>query len=73
MDPYNHAINSMYYLDDDFNDDQQHFYAAQERYHINSGFIQLLCNELVGKLDNADQLYNYDFYSTDFVSNVNPS
>lgn len=67
MDPYTHTINGMYYLDDDFNDDQEHFYAAQERFHINNGYIQRLCKELGYKLDNADKLFNYDFYSADFV------
>ncbi|MEQ8470388.1 MAG: DMT family transporter [Marinoscillum sp.] len=67
MDPYTHTINGMYYLDDDFNDDQEHFYAAQERFHINNGYIQRLCKELGNKLINADKLFNYDFYSTDFV------
>lgn len=73
MDPYNHTINSMYYLDDDFNDDQEHFYAAQERFHINNGYIQYLCEELRNKLDNADKLFNYDFYSTNFVPNAEAS
>ena len=37
---YKRIIEEMHYLDDDYDDYLSHFYIAEERYRINSGFIR---------------------------------
>ncbi|MGD2035645.1 MAG: hypothetical protein PVF73_11345, partial [Bacteroidales bacterium] len=37
---YKDFIDDMYYLDDDFNDEQYHFAMASERFRLNMGYIK---------------------------------
>ncbi|MGB3467068.1 MAG: hypothetical protein WBA74_17435, partial [Cyclobacteriaceae bacterium] len=49
-DAYDHTIENMFYLDDDFDDNLIHFSAAIERYRINTGYVRKRIDELKQKL-----------------------
>ena len=65
---YKDKLNEMYYLEDDFNDTLNHFFAALERYKLNLGVIR----EEIDKIKNSELdppgklsgtvLYDYDNY-----------
>lgn len=59
---YRDFSDSMYYLNDDFNDTTYHFNAAGERYRINTKRIRDFRNDLIRKLKKSS-IYEYDRYS----------
>ena len=60
-DSYRHQINSLIYLEDDFNDNLYHFGAALERLKINSGQIRKRIDYLKKELIKAN-MYKYSTY-----------
>ncbi len=59
---YREQLESMYYLNDDFNDNRFHFNAAIERYWINSGVIDARIEKLKERVTNSTlyDIKNYD-------------
>jgi hypothetical protein len=51
---YKEIIQKMFYLNDDFNDTMYHFYAAAERYLINTGNIGKNLDIVKKKLENSN-------------------
>ena len=60
-DSYRNQINSLIYLEDDFNDNLYHFGAALERLKINSGLIRKRIDFLKAELAEAN-MYKYSTY-----------
>lgn len=52
---YKRAIEEMHYLDDDYDDNLSHFYAAEERYRINSGFVRSKIDSLKRKIEHQEK------------------
>ncbi|MDW7692035.1 tetratricopeptide repeat protein [Flammeovirgaceae bacterium SG7u.111] len=59
---YTHQLDSMYYLDDDFNDELSHFFAALERFKIQLGIVDSNIEELQKELEKSE-LYNPKRYT----------
>ncbi len=59
---YENAINEMFYLDDDFDDDLYHFCAAIERYRINTGYIRKRIDTMKTKINAVDR-YKADTFT----------
>lgn len=62
---YRNIISNMFYLNDDFNDNLLHFYAAMERYIINSGTIRKKINDAKDILIKRTKLYDINRYIGD--------
>ena len=60
-DAYYQRIQGMVYLEDDYNDNSFHYYAAVEKQQINSGVIQCYLDEIDALIDNS-QLLDLDRY-----------
>ncbi|MBF0538529.1 MAG: hypothetical protein HQL03_09795 [Nitrospirae bacterium] len=58
---YKNMIETMYYLNDDFNDSLYHFYAAVERFRINSGQIEEMIT-ITRERHKDDALYKPESY-----------
>lgn len=58
---YKNFINSIFYLEDDFNDGLLHFSAAMERYKINNGHVKNKIKK-INKILNGTSLYQYSSY-----------
>jgi len=58
---YHQQLKTMYFLEDDFNDNMYHFSAALERYKINIGAIQKKIDNLKLFKD-LSKTYNYESY-----------
>ncbi|MBF0591550.1 MAG: hypothetical protein HQL02_05620 [Nitrospirae bacterium] len=58
---YKNMIETMYYLNDDFNDSLYHFYAAVERFRINSGQIKEMI-DITRERTEGDTLYDPESY-----------
>ncbi len=58
---YSQFIGKMHYLNDDFHDRHYHFYAAIERFHINSGKIEAELREL-RTIMGSSKLYDVAWY-----------
>ncbi len=58
---YREIIEDMFYLNDDLNDNFYHFFAAIERYRINTGSVNDIIKKAKENLTKGS-LYNYDNY-----------
>lgn len=60
-DAYYQRIQGLVYLEDDYNDNSFHYYAAIEKQQINSGIIQKYLDYIAEAIDDS-QLLDLDRY-----------
>ena len=58
---YRDQLNSLSYLEDDFNDNLTHFSAANERLRVNTGIIRHRIEVLKKKVQDS-RVYQYEYY-----------